>query len=210
MAIFHVATNVPPKLDIIAKWIVDQPWGPGPGEALELVGSFHVEDPDGEVGMQVHLVQASGEIYQVPLTYRAVWSPQMEAAFMSTMEHSVLGTRFVYDGMGDERFVSVFAGVAACGYGQTLGFAQHNGRWEAWPETTTIQGHGRVAGRVLVDGFEPIASAGTDRVVLRNEQIELTVYRRLVARGTPSIGTTAILPGQPAPVALAEVVELVT
>ena len=207
MAIFHSSTNTPSKLDIITAWIGDQGWGPTAGAALDLVGSFHLEDPEGEVGMQVHLVHGEGDLFQVPLTYRATRVPGLEPAFLSTMEHSVLGTRFVYDGLGDHRFVSVFAGVAACGYGQTLGFVQHKGRWEAWPESTPIQGYGQVAGRVMVDGFKAVP-ADDDQLVLRNEQIELKVYRRLVDRGLPAIGTSATVPGLSDPVMLAEVTVL--
>jgi len=41
--------------------------------------------------------------------------PELEHGFIATMEHRVLGTRYVYDGLKDERFLTVLAGVGAGG-----------------------------------------------------------------------------------------------
>ena len=148
-------------------WIGDRPWGSSAGESIDVVGSFHLEDPEGQVGMQVHIVASAGLLFQVPL--------------------------------------SVLAGVASCGYGQTLGFARVDGRWQAWPESAKVHGYGAVAGRVLVDRFERVATESTD-VVVRNEHLELTVFRALADRPLPTIGMTATWPAQPDPVVLASVV----
>ena len=75
MAIFHVATNTPPKIELIRDWLPGQPWGPDHAAEARIVGGFHLDDPDGEVGMQVFVVDVAGESYQVPLTYRAVPMP---------------------------------------------------------------------------------------------------------------------------------------
>lgn len=159
MAIFHVATNTPPKSELIAGWIHVQPWGPAAGGPVEMLGGFHLDDPAGEVGM--------------------------------------LGPRFVYDGLTDERFMTVLAGVAMHGYGQALGFAEHDGRWHSWPEKIIVQGHGTVTTRLAVDGFT--AQVGQDATVLTNDQIELTVFRRLVDRPAPEIGLSASWQGQSSP-----------
>ena len=207
MAIFQVATNNPPKSEIISGWIGGQPWGSSAGESVDVVWSFHLEDPDGEVGMQVHIVASDGLLFQVPLTYRDQRVPDLEQAYIGAMEHSVLGTRHVYDGLGDERFVSVLAGVASCGYGQTLGFARVDGRWQAWPESTKVHGYGAVTGRVLVDRFETVMTESTE-VIVRNEHLEMRVFRTLADRPAPDIGMAATWPAQPDPVVLATVVEL--
>lgn len=207
MAIFQVATNSPSKSEIISRWIGDQSWGRSAGDSIDVVGSFHLEDPEGRVGMQVHIVASAGLLFQVPLTYRDERLPHLDASYICAMEHSVLGTRHVYDGLGDEQFLSALAGVASCGYGQTLGFARVDGRWQAWPESTKVHGYGAVSGRVLVDRFERVSTESTD-VVLRNEQLELTVFRALADRPSPHIGMAAMWPGQADPVVLASVVEL--
>ena len=89
MAIFQVATNTPPKSELIAGWIGDQHWAEISGGSLDVVGSFHLEDPEGQVGMQVHLVTVEDSLFQVPLTYRDERLPDMEPAYIAPMEHSV-------------------------------------------------------------------------------------------------------------------------
>ena len=198
MAIFHVATNTPPKAEIIRGWMHQQPWGPASDGPIELVGSFHLDDPDGEVGMQVFVVRAEENLFQVPLTYRE--SPLVDDAdaLLAEMEHSVLGTRFVYDGLRDDRFVTVLAGVAISGYGQALGFAHHDGRWYSVPDELLVRGTGMLSHRVPVDGFT-IASRTDQQVVLRNDSIELTVIRRLDDRPPPEMGLTVTWSGQVVP-----------
>lgn len=205
MAIFQVATNTPPKSEIIAEWMETQPWGSA-GVSIEIVGSFHLEDPEGEVGMQVHIVAVGGRLIQVPLTYRAEQAPDLAEAFLAVMHHSVLGPRFVYDGFGDHKLVSTVAGVAACGYGQSLGFASVEGRWQAWPESARVCGFGSVDGRVLVDGFERVSSTATEDT-MRNERLELTMFRALAHRPAPPIGMAATWPGQSDAMVLASVCE---
>jgi len=206
MAIFQVATNTPPKADLITGWIRDQPWADTEGDPIELLGSFHLDDPDGRVGMQVHIVRSGQACFQVPFTYRDGRLPRLEDAYIAPMEHSVLGTRHVYDGLRDDQFIAVLAGVAACGFGQALGFAQVDGRWQAWPDQVRLHPFGSVDARVLVDDFERVPTASTD-VVLRNEDLELTVFRTLIERQQPEIGIGATWPSQSAPIALAAVTQ---
>lgn len=197
MAIFHVATNTPPKSELIADWIHLQPWGPVAAGPIEMLGGFHLDDPGGEVGMQVFVVGASGSYFQVPLTYRAKPQPDSEDALIGEMQHSVLGPRFVYDGLADERFVTVLAGVAASGYGQALGFAEHDGRWYSVPDEIVVRGHGSAAGRLAVDRFA--AAPTDDAMIYTNDQIEMTVFRRLIDRPMPDIGLSAAWDGQTSP-----------
>jgi len=198
MAIFHVATNTPPKSELIGDWLHRQAWGPAAAGPIELVGSFHLDDPDGEVGMQVFVVRAGDALLHVPLTYRAAPLAGADDALLGEMEHSVLGTRFVYDGMSDDRFVTVLAGVAISGYGQALGFARHDDRWYSVPDELLVRGTGMLTHRVPVDGFT-IAAETADHEVLRNDKIELTVVRRIDDRQPPAIGLTVTWPGQPDP-----------
>ena len=70
------------------------------------------------------------------------------------MQHSVLGTRWVYDGLRDPRLVVMLAAVAMTGQGEALGMAVHEGRWYIAPSNVRIQGGGWTQERVPVDGFE--------------------------------------------------------
>src|SRR5689334_24989492 len=101
MAIFHRAKLRPTKEELIAAWAPTRSWGPAAGDTLDVIGSYRFDDPEGRVGMETHLVTAAGALFQVPLTYRDEPLAGAEAALISEMEHSVLGTRWVYDGLRD-------------------------------------------------------------------------------------------------------------
>jgi len=207
MAIFQIATNAPPKSEIIAEWIRTQPWRPTDDVPVELLGGFHLDDPEGEVGMQVFVVQAGDTLLQVPLTYREAALAEPPDAFIATMEHSVLGTRFLHDGLRDERFTMVLAGVTAAGYGQALGFAKHDDRWLSVPDELTVTTTGTLTGRRMVDQLA-IQSSEDELVVLANGSIELTIYRQLIDRPMPPIALTTTVPGHPSPLVLASLREL--
>ena len=101
MAIFHRATITPTKAEIIEQWMPSQPWGVPGADAIDVIGSYRFDDPDGRVGMETHLVRAEGVLLQVPLTYRDEPLDGAADALITEMQHSVLGTRWVYDGLRD-------------------------------------------------------------------------------------------------------------
>src|SRR5215207_1012560 len=105
MAIVHVAQLVPTKLELMARWLPAQPWYAGGADRLEALGAFRFDDPDGEVGVQVHVVHSGpgSAIYQIPMTYRPEPLDDAADALMGEMEHSVLGTRYVYAACHDAR-----------------------------------------------------------------------------------------------------------
>lgn len=171
-----------------------------------MIGSYRFDDPDARVGMETDLVAAGGTVLQIPLTYRDEPLEVADDALIVEMEHSVLGNRWVYDGLRDPRLVVMLAAVAMTGQGEALGMAVYDGRWYIAPSNVRIQGGGWTQERVPVDGFE-LEDANTPGAVLRNERFELTVFRRPVPGPRPPIGLTAPWDGQPNPVVLAEVRE---
>src|SRR5689334_15382003 len=172
MAIFHRATITPTKAELIADWIPTQAWGPAADDPVDVVGSYRFDDPDGRVGMETHLVTAGSVLMQVPLTYRDEPLDGADGALITEMHHSVLGTRWVYDGLRDPRFIVMLAGVAMTGQGEALGLAVYDDRWYIAPSNVRIQGGGWTQERVAVDGFEAIRDDATG-VVLRNDRFEL-------------------------------------
>ena len=206
MARFHVATITPTKAELMAAWAPTQPWGPASGDGIDVIGSYRFDDPDGRVGMETHLINASGALLQVPLTYRDEPLDD-EAALITTMEHSALGTRWVYDGLRDPAFVVMLAAVTMTGQGEALGMALHDGRWYIAPSNVRIQGGGWTQERVPVDGFQ-LESDDASASVLRNDRFELKMFRRPTSGARPPIGLTATWPGQSEPVVLAEVSEV--
>ena len=69
MALLHGgASLVPSKLELLAAWLPSRPWFTGDASALEAVGSYRFDDPDGEVGMETHLVRA-GEGWELSFDF---------------------------------------------------------------------------------------------------------------------------------------------
>jgi hypothetical protein len=107
MALLHQAELVPSKLEALAAWAPSQPWFDGDPERLERVAAFRLDDPAGEVGVEVLLLRAGdGPVLQVPLTYRGSPLEGGDEWLVGTMQHSVLGERWVYDGCGDPVYVA--------------------------------------------------------------------------------------------------------
>jgi len=103
MAVHHHATITPTKAELLEAWVPRQPWYTGPAEpGLELAGAYRFDDPDGEVGVETHLVRTPGGPWlQVPLTYRGAPLSGAEEHLVCTMEHTTLGRRWIYDGRHD-------------------------------------------------------------------------------------------------------------
>jgi hypothetical protein len=206
MALFHRATITPTKEALIAEWAPTRPWGPPADVPLQVIGAYRFDDPEGRVGMEVHLAQAGDVLLHVPLTYRDEPLDGGDEALITEMQHSVLGRRWVYDGVRDERLVVMLAAVSMTGQGEALGMAEYGGRWYIAPTNVRISGGGWTLERVPVDGFELVADDATG-AVLRNDRFELTVHRRPHAGPRPAIGLTATWPGRSEPVVLTEVQE---
>jgi hypothetical protein len=207
MAIFHRAEITPSKAELIAAWAPTQVWGPAADEPLEVIGAFRFDDPNGRVGMETHLVRAGGTLFQIPLTYRDEPLEGGGGAFITEMHHSVLGLRWVYDGLGDPLNLVMLAAVTMTGQGEALGMAVYEGRWYLAPTNVRIHGGGWSLERVPVDGFEP-AETNTDGTTrYASDRFVLTVHRRPLAGTPPPIALTATWPGQADAVVLAEVAE---
>ena len=102
MATIHQTTMTPGKLELLADWLPQQRWfRPGHGELVR-AGGFRLDDPAGEVGIELLVVTDSRSAYLVPMAYRgAPLDGAPEGALIGTAEHGVLGTRWFYDGEHD-------------------------------------------------------------------------------------------------------------
>lgn len=116
MAILHKATIVPSKLELLAAWLPGRGWYDGPAAEPERVAAARFDDPAGEVGIETLIVRAGdGTLLHVPLTYRAAPLDGAGEWLVGTTEHSVLGTRWVYDAEGDPVYRAVVADTIRSG-----------------------------------------------------------------------------------------------
>jgi hypothetical protein len=118
MAIIHRATLTPSKAELVSAWLPSRPWFDAPSADAHPVAAYRFDDPAGEVGIESHLLEVAGRVVHVPLTYRGAPLDGAEEWLVGTMEHSVLGTRWVYDGPGDPVYRAEVARVVREGDGQ--------------------------------------------------------------------------------------------
>jgi Maltokinase N-terminal cap domain len=117
VALLYKTSLVPSKLELIARWAPSQRWFAGEAHAdFENVASFRFDDPAGEVGAETIFVRAGvGPAMHIPLTYRGEPVAGAERFLIGTMEHGVLGTRWVYDAVGDPVYLEELARAALTG-----------------------------------------------------------------------------------------------
>ena len=129
MAILHQrATLTPTKLELAAAWLDRQRLG-GAGD-VEMAGSYRFDDPDGEVGIEALLVRRAGEVFHLPVTYRGAPLDGAQAHLITTLEHTALGRRWVYDAAGDP--------VALGCYAAALAGRQKQAVFELWDGTAVV------------------------------------------------------------------------
>lgn len=161
--IYRGATLTPHFREFLPPWLARQAWYSGAEvPSLRLIGAFRLDDPAGQVGIETQLLSDGAAIYQVPMTYRGAPLPRTLAGgksaagacpaepagedprLIATAEHSVLGTRWIYDAEHDPVWVD-----------QVLRLIRVNGRADPSVRTgagvTTARGQ-RLAGRDLTAG----------------------------------------------------------
>jgi hypothetical protein len=153
MAILHKATVIPAKTDLIAGWLPGRSWYPGSADPdVVRVASFRFDDPDGEVGIETLLVSANGEAaLQIPLTYRSSALAGAEAHLLGTTEHSVLGTRWVYDALGDPVYLSALLTAVLTGGDQVAEYVHDGENVVHRAPTTFAHGSGTGSGPIPAD-----------------------------------------------------------
>lgn len=173
MALLHATTLTPSKLELLAEWMPQQPWFSG-GE-LEQIGSFRLDDPAGEVGIEGLILRASDHTYQVPMTYRA--APLEGGRLIGTMAHGVLGDRWAYDATSDPVFAAVLGTTILTGGEQAPLVRDTGSGTEPVEPVVTVQGSGvpgaaiepiEMRGSELTDEGTLIETSGPNLVVIHN------------------------------------------
>lgn len=219
MARIYKAIIVPSKIEVIAAWLPAQPWFSGDADATEIIGAYRFDDPEGEVGIEVQLVREAGAgsdavTWQVPLSYRGEPLAGGEDHLIDTMQHSVLGKRWVYDAVGDPVFRAELARVIVQADTQVAKFLETPDGPVEMPLDTRVQGSGtqhsavpeffaaEVTGAADVEGADVIDS-GLARLVVTRKIGGAVLAEVLAGRGG---ALTGHWPGQEEPVPLAALV----
>jgi len=148
VAVLHPATLRPTKLEALQAWVPHQPWLDGADASqLELLGAYRFDDPDGEVGLEAHLLgTADGRALHVPVTYRGAPLDGAEGALITTVEHSALGRRWVYDGCADPVFLTAFREAITSGGRQADQFVATDAGLVPREATAQVRGSGAPGG----------------------------------------------------------------
>ncbi len=116
-----MATLTPPLSELLPRWLAEQRWYTGKGRVpvLSRTGGIRLQDPAGQVGLEIHLLTDSAGtepvLYQVPVTARSQPVEALHTALIGTTEHSELGTRYLYDGTADPVFVQALLDLVHSG-----------------------------------------------------------------------------------------------
>lgn len=203
MALIYSAQLNPSKIELLRAWVPEQSWlGSTDVSSLEPIGAYRFDDPDGEVGIETHLLRTvDGTVLQVPLTYRGAPLVGADAFLIRTMDHSVLGERWVYDACGDPVYVRALATTIITGGSEAiLEFANPD---DAREVVTHVFGSG-AAGSVVPEIGAATCSPAVGGTKISAGTTELTVVRVVDPDRTSGDFTlTGTWPGQADPAVLA-------
>lgn len=164
MALVHQATLTPSKLELLSSWLPSRTWFREGGE-LTRVGSYRFDDPAGEVGIEIMMVQSGDSIFQVPLTYHGSPLPGADEFLLGAMEHSVLGARWIYDGCGDPVFVGALATAILTGASEAMVELEVAGEMTILPSTVSVKGSGQLGTTVPAIGSVSAVDEGAVTIV---------------------------------------------
>ncbi len=194
MALIHKATLAPTKLELLTDWLPSRPWfaGADPKAGLRQVGAYRFDDPAGQVGLEAILLQTdAGTVLQAPLTYRAAPRAGAEEHLIGTMEHSVLGTRWVYDACGDPVWATALATSVLTGSPQAEEKVDHGGHLESREPTVKVSASGAMD--LQIAALESVTCHDESQTtVITADGLELVVVRVIGAE----VATTHTLTGR--------------
>lgn len=145
---------------MLEAWVPAQDWYPSDDADFEVLGRFRFDDPEGEVGIETYLLARDGEVFHVPLTYRGAPLDEPDGALITTMEHSVLGQRWVYDATTDPVYIAVVAEVIRTGGREAVQYVENaDGTTTEVPATAQARGNPGAAGVTLDIARRPPAVA---------------------------------------------------
>jgi len=170
MAIIHQATISPSKLELVAGYLPSvPPLAPFADPGLTQVGAYRFDDPAGDVGIEtIVMTNAGGALLQMPLTYRSTPLDGAEDALLGTMEHSVLGDRWIYNACREPVYVAELArAMMTGGAGAPEMVETPDGPVEREP-SVTVRGSGSSSEAPTVDSVQ-VEVIGTDTHIMAGD-----------------------------------------
>lgn len=188
MALIHDVTLRPSKLELLVPWLPQQRWAAGLAGALDRVASFRFDDPEGEVGVETLLIGVGPDLFQVPLTYRGAPVDAWTDHLVGTLDHPVLGQRWVYDAVADPVYLAALAEAVYDGAPQAAQFRAIAGGEVPIEPTVSLAWSAGKGGRAP-------ARAGGRVVGLDTPRGAVLLFRSLDPRADV-VGPTALLASQ--------------
>jgi hypothetical protein len=144
MSLIYRAELSPTKNELLQAWAPGQPWFAGDADAaFASVAAYRFDDPAGEVGIEALLVRAgAGEVLHIPVTYRGEPLAGADTHLIGTTEHSVLGTRWVYDAIGDPVYLAALAAAIFTGGREADLYVDVDGERVFRESTALVRGSG--------------------------------------------------------------------
>jgi hypothetical protein len=209
MALVYRAVIRPTKLELLNPWVAAQSWYSGPPRPdLQRLGAYRFDDPAGEVGVETLLIrEGDGPLFQVPVTYRAAPLDGAERFLIGTMEHSVLGSRWIYDACGDPVYAAALLATMLTGGTEAPEFVDFDGEPRQRQTLTNVRGSGSPS--TVVPTVKTVTGTGEgDPTVIATDAGDLAVLRVLgKPAGDPAAATlTGTWAGQESAVLLASAV----
>ena len=164
MAIIHQATLSPSKLELLTEHVQTIPEiAAHVGADLRQVGAFRFDDPAGQVGIEGHILTSdSGSYLHIPVTYRNEEWPEAKDSLIGTMQHSVLGERWVYDACVDPVYVGELVRVIVTGGSEVAEIVETPDGQVPRDPSVNVRGSG-ATGAKLPELTEPsVARVGTE------------------------------------------------
>jgi hypothetical protein len=143
MGLVHATADiVPTKKQLVQSWLPSRAWADGVTK-LRVVAGYRFDDPEGEVGVETIVWRTPNDVLlQVPLTYRAAPLLGAEVHLIGTMEHTVLGRRWVYDGCADPVWAAALVGTILTGGTQARVVFERDGELVEAPARLPVRGSG--------------------------------------------------------------------
>lgn len=220
MSDIYAAQLNPTKPEAVATFLSARLGTPVSPADVQLVTSFRFDDPAGEVGCETHVARVAvpdhGELLlQVPLTYRgAPLDGAPEEALVTTMEHSVLGDRWVYDATHDPIYATelLLAITDAGGAAEQFRLGSDGSRTQIVDGLASVRGTGAsaAAADAATDDApqNPAVDEAEGRTVIRLRGAAVEVVRVLdpsAVAGTDAGQLIATWDGQETPIVLARI-----